>query len=394
MATKRTFRRGCPNRESCCQKGVQDLRKAITKIQPGKGRSALFTGSRGESQGKKKKQFSLEDQTGFTTNVCSARPRPSLLGRARLLPGPQARSPRSLKRRSGQQPPLPRCGQPKPTAGEVHAGSSSKREMGGLGRPPPPRPTPPTPRQPRGPTRRRTQPSEPASPAALHADPRGPPAPSSAARAHPQGSRRHLVPPARRHFPPPPARRCASAPARPGRPPAPARAGPGGRGSSVRGPPRRLGEGRAPTPPAAPGRRQPRPAKGPAGPHWAERLRRRPGPEGSIALTSCFGSGHFGRTRMEAPKNTRMEEAATGESGCSWVCISVCGFVAGCACECKCPWRPESTGPPESNLGPLKEQYTLDCFKTGFPSRNPDLSLSNTSLKMGNILSIPSEHKL
>lgn len=84
------------------------------------------------------------------------------------------------------------------------------------------------------------------------------------------------------------------------------------------GPPGPLGEGRAPTPPAAPGRRQPRPAKGPARSHWAERLRQRPGPVGSIALTSCFGSGHFGRTRMEAPKNTRMEEAATGESGCSW----------------------------------------------------------------------------
>lgn len=125
-----------------------------------------------------------------------------------------------------------------------------------------------------------------------------------------------MVPLARRHFPPPPARRGARTPARRSRPPAPARAGEGGGGRGV--PPGPLGEGRAPTPPAAPGRRQPRPAKGPARSHWAERLRQRPGPVGSIALTSCFGSGHFGRTRMEAPKNTRMEEAATGESGCSW----------------------------------------------------------------------------
>lgn len=228
--------------------------------------------------------------------------------------------------------------------------------MGGLGRPPPPRPTPPTPRQPRGPTRRQTQPSKAASPAALHADPRGPPAPSSAARAHPQGSRRHLVPPARRHFPPPPARRCASAPARPARPPAPARAGPGGRGSSVRGPPRRLGEGRAPTPPAAPGRRQPRPAKGPAGPHWAERLRRRPGPEGSIALTSCFGSGHFGRTRMEAPKNTRMEEAATGESGCSWGerAQPATGNGAAAAPRPRPPSNSPHSGPPLPGGGPAR----------------------------------------
>lgn len=228
--------------------------------------------------------------------------------------------------------------------------------MGGLGRPPPPRPTPPTPRQPRGPTRRQTQPSKAASPAALHADPRGPPAPSSAARAHPQGSRRHLVPPARRHFPPPPARRCASAPARPGRPPVPARAGPGGRGSSVRGPPRRLGEGRAPTPPAAPGRRQPRPAKGPAGPHWAERLRRRPRPEGSIALTSCFGSGHFGRTRMEAPKNTRMEEAATGESGCSWGerAQPATGNGAAAAPRPRPPSNSPHSGPPLPGGGPAR----------------------------------------
>lgn len=84
-------------------------------------------------------------------------------------------------------------------------------------------------------------------------------------------------------------------------------------------------EGPAPTPPAVPECPQPVPAggnrlaaRGPDRLHWAERPWRRLGPEGSIALTSCFGSGHFGRTRMEAPKNTRMEEAATGKSGCSW----------------------------------------------------------------------------
>lgn len=84
-------------------------------------------------------------------------------------------------------------------------------------------------------------------------------------------------------------------------------------------------EGPAPTPPAVPERLQLAPAggsrratRGPDRLHWAERPWRRLGPEGSIALTSCFGSGHFGRTRMEAPKNTRMEEAATGKSGCSW----------------------------------------------------------------------------
>lgn len=84
-------------------------------------------------------------------------------------------------------------------------------------------------------------------------------------------------------------------------------------------------QGPAPTPPAEPRRRLLAPAggsrlavRGPDRLHWAERSWRRLGPEGSIALTSCFGSGHFGRTRMEAPKNTRMEEAATGKSGCSW----------------------------------------------------------------------------
>ncbi|XP_069444988.1 uncharacterized protein [Ovis canadensis] len=108
-------------------------------------------------------------------------------------------------------------------------------------------------------------------------------------------------------------------------PPPQARPRKGGPGLSLRERQLRRHEGPAPTPPAVPERLQLAPAggsrratRGPDRLHWAERPWRRLGPEGSIALTSCFGSGHFGRTRMEAPKNTRMEEAATGKSGCSW----------------------------------------------------------------------------
>lgn len=113
--------------------------------------------------------------------------------------------------------------------------NKQKRNGWAWGSPPPPRRCQNHPRSlgnfaDRGPSKARL-----GSSSARQAHARGPLAPSSATRAHPQGSRRHLVPPARRHFPPPPARRSAQAIARRFQPPAAAGAGDGDRGRGVRG---------------------------------------------------------------------------------------------------------------------------------------------------------------